>query len=143
MRFITVALSTLFLCVSFTFSVSAEESIDNREAWLTDAVAMIESGDLAKLESSIKTTLGAGMEDDVGELMKPLMTLMGEHKAIYVDKLSNDKLGQSFDQHVYAAYYGEREFIFYSFTFARLENGWQLYSLDFADNLAGLDPVSN
>ena len=60
--------------------------------------------------------------------------------SILADKIDNIKSGQSFDQHIYAAYYGERKFVFYSFTFAKLENGWQLYAIDFADSLAGLTP---
>jgi len=143
MKLIYTTLFALFVSLSLTASVSAEESIDDRDAWLADAVALIEAGELKTLESTLKTTLGVGMEEDVSELFEPLMTIMGDHKAIYVDKINHAEFGQSFDQHIYAAYYGEREFLFYSFTFARLENGWQLFSLDFADSLAGLDPVSN
>jgi len=143
MRLISTAVMSLCLALSFITSVHAEQSIDNRDAWLEDAVAMIESGELSKLKSTLTSTLGLDMESDVETLMEPIMNVMGDHKAIYVDKISHVELGQSFDQHIYAAYYGEREFLFYSFNFARLENGWQLYSLDFADSLAGLDPSAN
>ena len=143
MRIISTTVFALFLSLNLIVNANAEESIEDRDAWLQNAVAMIESGRLFELQNNIKSTLGVGMEDDVEELMEPLMSVMEDHKAVYVDKINHIELGQSFDQHVYAAYYGEREFLFYSFTFARLENGWQLFSLDFADSVDGLDAPSN
>jgi len=98
---------------------------------------------MTDLEDTIKTTLGDTMHEDVEDLMAPLTNVMGDHKPLYVDKIVHEEMGTSFDQHIYAAYYGHREFLFYSFTFARLEDGWQLYSLDFADSLAGLNPITN
>lgn len=82
------------------------------------------------------------MHRDVEDLLTPLRKALDDKAAIYVDKIDNIQSGQSFDQHIYAAYYGERQFVFYSFTFARLENGWQLYAIDFADSLAGLNPAT-
>ena len=117
---------------------AAGQDIDNREAWLKEATEMIQAGEVDSLEEKIKVTLGEAMHEDVSALLDPLTEVMAGHKAIYVDKIDHQELGQSFDQHVYAVYYGEREFVFYSFTFARLENGWQLYALDYADNLGAL-----
>ena len=128
--------------VSFATSAFAEESIADREAWLAKAVTQIEAGEINKLETTVKTTLGESMHDDVETLLGPLQNVMADHKPIYVDKIVHEKMGQTFDQHIYAAYYGEHDFLFYAFTFARLENGWQLYSLDFADELSGLNPIN-
>ena len=138
-------MATVFLTFSFTTAataqISAERSVENRTEWLASATSMIESGDFDGLEASCKRTLGAFMHRDVEDLLTPLRKALDDKEALYVDKIDNIKSGQSFDQHIYAAYYGERQFVFYSFTFARLENGWQLYAIDFADSLAGLTPA--
>lgn len=139
MKYISTTLITAVLTLSFATNAAAEQSIENRTVWLEKAVSMIKSGNLTTLEETVKTTLGSEMSEDVSTLMTPLTTLMADHEPIYVDKISHDQMGQSFDQHVFAAYYGNREFLFYSFTFARLESGWQLYALDFADSLSGLE----
>jgi len=83
------------------------------------------------------------MHQDVDDLLGPLQNAMDDHKAIYIDKINRVEMGNTFDQHIYAAYYGEREFVFYAFTFARLENGWQLLAIDFADQLDALSPAGN
>ena len=140
MKFITSAIAIIFLAFSFTTAAAAERSIENRTVWLDNAASMIKAGDFDGLERICKDTLGATMHDDVEDLLKPLQTAMVDHEAIYIDKIDHIQSGQTFDQHIYAAYYGERQFVFYSFTFARLENGWQLYSIDFADSLVGLNP---
>ena len=146
MRFITSAIAIIFLTFSFTTSaaaqVNAEGSVENRTVWLENATSMIESGDFEGLEASCKRTLGSFMHRDVEDLLTPLRKALDNKKAIYVDKVEHIESGRTFDQHIYAAYYGERQFVFYSFTFARLENGWQLYAIDFADSLAGLNPAS-
>ena len=142
MKFISTLAITLLMGVGLATNAAAEEKIENRQAWLSQAVAMIQSGELEGLEDKMKSTLGDTMQSDVDGLMDPLMNVMEDHKPIYVDKVSHDTMGQTFDQHIYAAYYGHREFVFYAFTFAKLENGWQLYSLDFADSLGGLDPIN-
>ena len=145
MRILTSVMATVFLTFSFTTAataqISAERSVENRTEWLASATSMIESGDFDGLEASCKRTLGAFMHRDVEDLLTPLRKALDDKEALYVDKIDNIKSGQSFDQHIYAAYYGERQFVFYSFTFARLENGWQLYAIDFADSLAGLTPA--
>jgi len=142
MKFISTLIISGLMGLSLVGSATAEESIADRQAWLTKAVAMIEAGEITKLEDTIKSTLGETMHQDVEVLMDPLENVMADHKPIYVDKIVHDEMGESFDQHIFAAYYGEREFLFYAFTFARLENGWQLYSLDFADNLGAIDYIS-
>ncbi|MDC0434801.1 hypothetical protein OAM69_04070 [bacterium] len=121
----------------------AAQDIDDRDAWLKDATDLIEAGRIDGLEDKVKTTLGENMHEDVTSLLAPLNEVMADHKAVYIDKIDHQELGQSFDQHVYAVYYGDREFVFYSFTFARLENGWQLYALDYADNLSALNQPVN
>lgn len=147
MRFITSAITIIFLAFYFTTSavaqISAEGSVENRAVWLENATSMIESGDFEGLEASCKRTLGSFMHKDVEDLLTPLRNALNDKKAIYVDKVHHIESGKTFDQHIYAAYYGERQFVFYSFTFARLENGWQLYAIDFADSLAGLNPALN
>ena len=143
MKFITTFAATVLLSFNLAACAAAEGAIADRETWLADAVAQIESGDMTDLEDTIKATLGDTMHEDVEDLMAPLTNVMGDHKPLYVDKIVHEEMGTSFDQHIYAAYYGHREFLFYSFTFARLEDGWQLYSLDFADSLAGLNPITN
>lgn len=120
-------------------SAVAEQSVNDRSAWLEETATIIKAGRIDDLEKKIKVTLGSNMHEDVARLITPLSKVMAGHKAIYVDKISRSQLGQSFDQHVYAAYYSKRDFVFYSFTFARLEKGWQLYALDYADNLNDLD----
>ena len=142
MKYMSTIAATVLMGVSFATSAFAEESIADREAWLAKAVTQIEAGEINKLETTVKTTLGESMHDDVETLLGPLQNVMADHKPIYVDKIVHEKMGQTFDQHIYAAYYGERDFLFYAFTFARLENGWQLYSLDFADELSGLNPIN-
>ena len=151
MKFITSAIAITFL--AFTIStpataqissnISPERSVENRTEWLANAVSKIESGDFEGLEESCKRTLGSFMHKDVEDLLTPLRNALNDKKAIYVDKIQHIESGKTFDQHIYAAYYGERQFVFYSFTFARLENGWQLYAIDFADSLAGLNPALN
>lgn len=122
----------------------AEEGfVENKDVWLTHATNLIKTADFDALEASCKETLGASMHRDVEDLLKPLQNAMADRKAIYIDKINRIELGQTFDQHIYAAYYGEREFVFYGFTFARLENGWQLYAIDFSDRLDGLNPPAN
>lgn len=150
MRILTSAIAITFLAFSFTTTataqvstqISAEGRVENRTEWLASAASMIEAGDFEGLEASCKTTLGSFMHRDVEDLLTPLRKALDDKAAIYVDKIDNIQSGQSFDQHIYAAYYGERQFVFYSFTFARLENGWQLYAIDFADSLAGLNPAT-
>lgn len=149
MKFITTAIAITFLTFSFTAAataqtstlISAERSVENRTEWLASATSMIDSGDFEGLEASCKNTLGSHMHRDVEDLLTPLRKALDDKKAIYVDKVQHIESGKTFDQHIYAAYYGERQFVFYSFTFARLENGWQLYAIDFADSLAGLNPA--
>ena len=121
----------------------AAQDIDDRDAWLKDATELIAAGRIDGLEEKVKTTLGDEMHEDVSALLAPLDEVMSGHEAIYVDKIEHQELGQSFDQHIYAVYYGDREFVFYSFTFARLEKGWQLYALDYADNLSALGQPVN
>ena len=142
MKYMSTIAASVLMSVSLATSAFAEESIADREAWLAKAVTQIEAGEINKLETTVKTTLGESMHDDVETLLGPLQNVMADHKPIYVDKIVHEKMGQTFDQHIYAAYYGERDFLFYAFTFARLENGWQLYSLDFADELSGLNPIN-
>ena len=149
MKFITSAIAITFLAFSLTApataqistQISAEGSIENRTEWLDNATSMIKAGDFEGLEASCKTILGSFMHKDVEDLLTPLKKALDGQKAIYVDKIEHIESGQTFDQHIYAAYYGQRQFVFYSFTFARLENGWQLYAIDFADSLAGLNPA--
>jgi len=117
----TLALTAFMGLTLACSSADAEDSIADRETWLSNASAMIASGELIDLEAKIKTTLGDGMETDVEELMAPLNDVMADHKPIYVDKIIHTEMGQTFDQH----------------------NGWQLYSLDFADNLSGLSVITN
>jgi len=142
MKVLTTLVISFIMGFSLLATANAEESIEDREAWLAQAVMQIEAGQIDKLEATVKTTLGDSMHEDVETLLGPLQNVMADHKPIYVDKISHNEMGQTFDQHIYAAYYGERDFLFYAFTFARLENGWQLYSLDFADELAGLSPIN-
>jgi len=142
MKIITKAAITAIMSLGLVTNAAAEGSVENRQAWLTNAVTQIEAGKFNELENKVKITLGDGMHEDVDDLMDPLTNLMEDHKPLYVDKIAHETMGQTFDQHIYAAYYGHREFVFYAFTFARLENGWQLYSLDFADSLGGLDPIN-
>lgn len=141
MRFIFSAIAIVFLTFSFTSASADEEgSVQNRTVWLDNAASMIKVGDFKGLEAACKTTLGSFMHRDVEDLLTPLRKALDDKEAIYVDKIDQIKSGQTFDQHIYAAYYGERQFVFYSFTFARLENGWQLYAIDFSDSFAGLTP---
>jgi len=135
---------TIAAAISFCGLAHAEEgSIPSKEAWLTSAASLIQAAEFEALENKVKKTLGTSMHDDVDALLDPLQNAMQDHKAIYIDKISQTEMGNTFDQHIYAAYYGEREFVFYSFTFARLENGWQLLAMDFADQLEGLAPAVN
>ena len=136
-------LSFAILLSFITCGTYAAQDIDDRDAWLKDATDLIEAGRIDSLEDKVKTTLGEDMHEDVTSLLAPLNEVMADHEAVYIDKIDHQELGQSFDQHVYAVYYGDREFVFYSFTFARLENGWQLYALDYADNLSALNQPVN
>ena len=136
-------LSFAILLSFITCGTYAAQDIDDRDAWLKDATDLIEAGRIDSLEEKVKTTLGEDMHEDVTSLLAPLNEVMADHEAVYIDKIDHQELGQSFDQHVYAVYYGDREFVFYSFTFARLENGWQLYALDYADNLSALNQPVN
>ena len=120
-----------------------EGNIENKDTWLKHATTLIQTADFEALEESCKETLGVAMHEDVEDLLGPLKNAMTDHKALYIDKVNRIELGKTFDQHIYAAYYGERQFVFYSFTFARLENGWQLYAIDYADSLDGLNPATN
>ena len=135
---------TIAFVLGFGGLAQAEEgSIPSKDDWLATATSLIKAADFETLEANCKETLGASMHQDVEDLLGPLQEAMQDHKAIYIDKINRVELGNTFDQHIYAAYYGEREFVFYSFTFARLENGWQLLAIDFADELAALSPAAN
>lgn len=135
---------TIALFLGFGGLAYAEEgSIPSKDAWLETATSLIQEADFETLAKKCKETLGASMHEDVEELLGPLQTAMNDHKALYIDKINRVELGNTFDQHIYAAYYGEREFVFYAFTFARLENGWQLLAIDFSDSLNGLSPAVN
>jgi len=139
-------LTTLAVAATLSFGglAHAEEgSIPNKDTWLASATSLIKAADFETLEEKCKETLGASMHQDVEDLLEPLQNAMQDHKAIYIDKINRVEMGNTFDQHIYAAYYGEREFVFYAFTFARLENGWQLLAFDFADQLDGLAPAVN
>ena len=126
-----------------SFAHAEEGSIPSKDAWLETATSLIQSADFETLEENCKKTLGASMHQDVEDLLGPLKNAMKDNKALYIDKINRVELGNTFDQHIYAAYYGEREFVFYAFTFARLENGWQLLAIDFADRLDALSPAAN
>jgi len=135
---------TIAFFLGFSGLAQAEEgSIPSKDAWLETATSLIQDADFETLEEKCKETLGASMHQDVEDLLDPLQNAMQDHKAIYIDKINHVEMGNTFDQHIYAAYYGEREFVFYAFTFARLENGWQLLAIDFADSLGGLSPAVN
>ena len=139
-------LSTLTIAFFLGFgglAFAEEGSISSKDAWLETATSLIQEADFETLAEKCKETLGASMHEDVEELLGPLQDAMQDHKALYIDKINRVELGQTFDQHIYAAYYGEREFVFYAFTFARLENGWQLLAIDFSDSLSGLSPATN
>ena len=139
-------LSTLTIAFFLGFgglAFAEEGSISSKDAWLETATSLIQEADFETLAEKCKETLGASMHEDVEELLGPLQDAMQDHKALYIDKINRVELGQTFDQHIYAAYYGEREFVFYAFTFARLENGWQLLAIDFADRLDALSPAAN
>lgn len=114
----------------------ADTAVTDRDAWLSSAVEKIETGDLAALQSQINDTLGPTMQGEVNVLITPLRQQLDDQAALYVDKIDHAEMGTSFDQHLFAAYYGDRDFIFYTFTFARLEDGWHLYAMDYADTLA-------
>lgn len=137
------SLIVMFFLGFGSLAYAEEGHIDNKDAWLQHATTLIKSADFEALEESCKKTLGATMHQDVEDLLEPLQNVMADHEALYVDKVNRIELGRTFDQHIYAAYYGHRQFVFYSFTFARLENGWQLYAIDFADSLEGLNPAVN
>jgi len=139
-------LSTLTIAAVLGFGglAHAEEgSISSRDDWLSTATSLIKDADFETLAEKCKKTLGTSMHQDVDDLLGPLQNAMDDHKAIYIDKINRVEMGNTFDQHIYAAYYGEREFVFYAFTFARLENGWQLLAIDFADQLDALSPAGN
>ena len=139
-----VSTLTIAFFLGFGGLAFAEEgSISSKDAWLETATSLIQEADFETLAEKCKETLGASMHEDVEELLGPLQEAMKDHKALYIDKINRVELGQTFDQHIYAAYYGEREFVFYAFTFARLENGWQLLAIDFADRLDALSPATN
>lgn len=143
MRVIFAVAITLLSFGLHANSETIERSIENRDLWLEQATSLIQQGDFDTLERSCKATLGEAMHRDVEELLNPLRAALNDRGAIYIDKIDRVEMGRTFDQHVYAAYYGQREFIFYSFIFAKLENGWQLYSIDYADSLEGLSPSVN
>lgn len=113
----------------------AAEPIADREVWLSDAIASIKAGDLGDLQAQLDATLGETMHEDVMLVVTPLKQAMGEEGAVYVDLLDSRQIGTSFEVYSYAAYYGDREFVFYSFQFARLEDGWNLVGLEYADEL--------
>ena len=139
-------LSAFILSVSLGFGGFAhaeERSIPDRDIWLEEAAKLIKAGDFDELEARSKETLGPSMHEDVVELLRPLKLAMKDQEALYIDKISNVKMGETFDNHIYAAYYGNREFLFYTVTFAKLENGWQLWAFDYAETLEGLDPGVN
>lgn len=115
--------------------VFAADPIDDRQAWLDQALGAIEAGNLDQLQAQLDETLGDDMHGDVMLAVTPLKQAMGDHAAEYVDLLETKALGESFEMHTYAAYYGDREFMFYSFVFAKMDGGWHIYGLDYNDEL--------
>jgi len=140
MKFTTQLIIGALLGFVLSTSAVAELSIQDRDAWLTKATSLVEAGNIDGIDALLKETLGPEMEKEVEELCGPLHKQLSGRKALYTDKIDHVETGRTFDQHIYAAYYGQREFVFFSFTFARLENGWQLYALDYADSLDRLIP---
>ncbi|MEM9009796.1 MAG: hypothetical protein AAGE18_01110 [Pseudomonadota bacterium] len=128
-------LPVLFTLASGSVAL-ADEPIADREAWLASAVEAIETGQLTSLQEQLDGTLGPEMHDDVMLTVMPLKQALGEEPALYVDHLETEMLGESFETHQYAAYYGERSFVFYTFTFARLDDGWHIYDLTYTDDFA-------
>ena len=103
MKFMSTLAITLVMSVGLVFNAAAEGSIENRQAWLTKAVAQIQAGKFNELEHKVKTTLGDTMHEDVDDLKNPLTNVMKDHKPLYVDKVAHETMGQTFDQHIYAA----------------------------------------
>jgi len=67
MKFTTTLAITAIMSLSLVSNASAEGKIDNKQAWLTNAVAQIQAGKFSELETKVKTTLGDTMHEDVDD----------------------------------------------------------------------------
>ena len=137
MKFVLTAIITLFIGITLATDASAQVSIDDQQAWLTKVVTQIKSGDLANLENTIKTSLDDTKHENIDALSDLFTTVMTNRKPYHVTKLDeaiiidDENMWLAFGHQVYAAYYSEREIVFFAFNFATHENGWQLDSFDY------------
>lgn len=90
------------------------------------------------MESKIKISLDDTDHGDVDAFSDLFTTTMVNRTPYFVSNLDdeaiisvNEKMQLIFGQHIFVAYYDEREILYFAFNFASIKNGWQLDSFDF------------
>ncbi len=138
MRTVFAALFALALVVVTGASASAGKPVANPEKWVAETMDILKTGDMEAFQQRFTDILGEEMVTEVTATVSPFVLAMDDAKAVYVDRLDVEKLGTSFETYTYAIYLGNREFLFASITFARVEEGMSPIAFSFDEVLGAV-----
>ena len=133
MGIVGIAICRVAAIFSPTITVSAQSEAAGIVSDANKLLDLVKSGQFDLLSKTIQGKMNA-QPGAIQKQVDPMKRMVGNSKPIYYDLIHESDYGKTFKNMKYAVYYGNRRFIYYSFYYARLEKGWELFDFSFNTN---------